>query len=239
MYAVNPVTRRRFRGVRLEGTLEYDGEPAKDAKPFLRTVVREATTGASGEAVLVYPIQGAPGDTATLTVKGTLTDADGKRTSSSMDADMEISERTSIHIDTDKPLHKPGEPVHLRALVFDDSGHAAAATSLTLTIKDTDGKTPLEEPLTTNRFGIASYDWKTGPQLAPGDYDAVFDLDAATNSSGSSQTSIAIRRYDLPEFSVSATNGSRILSCGRSGGAGDCGTIPASDYATERSRCDA
>lgn len=205
VYAGNPVTLRSFRGVRLEGTLKYDGEPTKEAKPFSHTVVRTATTGSSGEAVLVYPIQGEPGDTATLTVTGTLTGENGAQAKSSIDADVEIRDSTTIHIDTDKPLHKPSELVHLRALVFGSAGHAATGSALTLTIKDPDNKTLLEVPLTTNRFGIASYDWKTGPQLAPGDYEANFDLDDSSDSSGSMSTTIAIRRYDLPEFAVSAS----------------------------------
>jgi hypothetical protein len=205
VYAGNPVTRRGFRGVRLEGTLKYDGEPTKGAKPFSRTVVRTAVTASSGEAVLVYPVQGEPGDTATLTVKGELTGEDGAQAKSSVDADVEIRDRTAIHIDTDKPLHKPGEVVHLRALVFGSGGRAVVNSALTLTIKDTDSKTLLEVPLTTNKFGIASYDWKTGLQLAPGDYDANFDLDESSDSSGSMSASIAIRRYDLPEFAVSAS----------------------------------
>lgn len=205
VYAGNPITRRSFRGVRLEGTLKYDGEPEKGAKPFSRTVVRATITGSSGEAVLVYPIQGAPGDTATLTVKGIFTGEGGAQATSSIDADVEINDRTTIHVDTDKPLHKPGELVHLRALVFDSAGRAAADSGLTLTIKDPDSKTLLEVPLTTNRFGIASYDWKTGPQLAPGDYEASFELGGSSDYAGSSSTTIAVRRYDLPEFSVSAS----------------------------------
>ena len=205
VYAGNPVTLRSFHGVRLEGTLKYDDEPTKGAKPFSRTVVRTAITGPSGEAVLVYPIQGEPGDTATLTVKGTLIGENGAEARSSIDADVEIRDRTTIHIDTDKPLHKPGELVHLRALVFDGAGRAAAGSALTLTLKDPDNKALLEVPLTTNRFGIVSYDWKTGPQLAPGDYEASFDLDDSSGYSGQGVTTIAIRRYDLPEFAVSAS----------------------------------
>jgi Alpha-2-macroglobulin family/A-macroglobulin TED domain/MG2 domain/Carboxypeptidase regulatory-like domain/A-macroglobulin receptor binding domain len=205
IYAGNPVTKKAFRGVHLQATLKYDGEPDEGAKPFSRMVVREATTAGSGEADLTYPIQGAPGDTATLTVKGTFASTDGTRITASVDADVEISDRTSIHVETDKPLHKPGEPVHLRALIFDDAGRAAASTAVTLTIKDPENKTLLEESLTTNRFGIATYDWKTRTPLTPGDYYASFDLDDSSDYSGSASTMISIRRYELPEFAVSAS----------------------------------
>jgi len=65
-------------------------------------------------------------------------------------------------------LHKSGETVHLRALVFDDARRAAPVKALKLTIQDSEKKAQLEEPLVTNRFGIANYGWKTRPQLAPG-----------------------------------------------------------------------
>jgi hypothetical protein len=84
--------------------------------------------------------------------------------------------------------------VHLRALAFDDSRRAAANFPVTLTISDPDDKTILEVKLTTNRFGIASYDWKTTAQLATGDYEASFD---------ERSIKIRIQRYDLPEFRVS------------------------------------
>jgi hypothetical protein len=205
IYAGNPVTRKAFRNVHLQATLKYDGEADKNAKPFNRVVIREATTGGTGEAELTYPIQGAPGDTATLTVKGTFAGADGTRITVSVDADVEISDRTAIHVEADKPLHKPGEPVHLRALIFDDAGRAAAGTTLTLSSKGPDNKTLLEESLTTSRFGIATYDWKTRTQLAPGNYTASFDLDSSSNYSGSASTTINIRRYELPEFAASAS----------------------------------
>ena len=205
VFAVNPVTQKPFRGVRIEGTLKYDGEPDEDAKPFNREVIRQATTSGAGEAMLVYPVQGEPGDTATLTVTGVMADASGARTTARMDADVEISDRTTVRVETDKPLHKPGEVVHLRALIFDDAGRAAAKTDVTLTIKDPEGKTLLEESLTTDRFGIAAYDWKTRAQQAPGEYEAHFALDRSADYTGSTDTTISIRRYELPEFSVAAT----------------------------------
>lgn len=206
VYAVNPVTGKSFRGVRLEGTLEYDvaKDAAKEgAKAVPGKVVRAAATGLDGEAALVFPIAGAPDDTATLTVTGTLVGEDGARSTASMDADIDIIDRETVRVESDKMLHKPGETVHLRALVMDDAGRAAAGKPLKMTIEDSEGKDLLEEPLVTNRFGIASYDWKTGPQLAPGDYHAKFEVEGSTDYGG--WMNLEVRRYDLPEFAVSAS----------------------------------
>jgi hypothetical protein len=205
VYAGNPVTRTPFRGVHLEATLAFDADQA--GKPAKQTIAREATTDKTGEAILSFPGPAGPGETATLRVKGTLTGfgAEDARATASISKDFESNDNTVIRIETDKPLHKPGETVHMRALVFNDAGRAAANTALTLTVSDPENKTLLEVPLTTNRFGIAAYDWKTGPQLVPGDYDASFGIDSTSSYEGSESSTIRIQRYELPEFTVSAT----------------------------------
>jgi alpha-D-ribose 1-methylphosphonate 5-triphosphate synthase subunit PhnH len=220
VYAGNPITREPYRGVRVQATLvldavDADADSETDAakgKAAKQTLVRAATTGATGEAFIDFPIKAEPGQGATLTVVGTLAGARGiesglpgvvsAKAQATIKVDLETGDRTTIHVDTDKPLHKPGETVHLRALVFDDSGHAAASKALTLTIKDPENKTLLEAPLTTNRFGIAVYDWKTGAQLATGDYQALFSADNSGYGNSDGEM-IRIQRYELPEFAVS------------------------------------
>jgi len=99
----------------------------------------------------------------------------------------------------DAALHKPGETVHLQALVFDDAGRAAPSKALKLTIQDCEEKALLEEPLVINRFGIANYDWKTDRSLHRSVH---FEVDAWSDYSGGMV--LEVRRYDLPEFAVSA-----------------------------------
>ena len=70
----------------------------------------------------------------------------------------------STHVEMDKPLHKPGETVHLRALAFRDGDRTAADEPVTVTVTDPDNKTLAKAALKTNRFGIVAYDWKTTEQ---------------------------------------------------------------------------
>ncbi|MGA2219381.1 MAG: alpha-2-macroglobulin family protein, partial [Terracidiphilus sp.] len=214
IYAGHPILRKPFRGVRLEAQLlidpDDDTDTDTDANIAKRTIVRQAVTDGSGEAIVHFPFPTEPGQTATLTVDGTLTGAAGlgqteARATARVSKDFTASDRTTIRVETDKPLHKPGEIVHLRALVFNNAGHADANLALTLTIKDPDNKMLLEAPVTTNRFGIASYDWKTGPRLAPGNYNVSFDVGKSSNYDGSQSTIVRIQRYELPEFAVIAT----------------------------------
>jgi hypothetical protein len=206
VYAGNPISREPFSGVHLEATLAIDAD--EDAKTAAQTIVRKAVTDRSGEAIVSFPMPARAGASPTLTVNGTLIGARGAdsaeaRATASVEADLDVDDRSKVYIETDKPLHKPGETVHLRMLVFDDTGHAAANTALTLTIDDPDEKDLVEVPLTTNRFGIAAYDWKTSAQLVQGDYTAKAELAGGSNYQGSAQTELRIQRYELPEFAVS------------------------------------
>ena len=104
---------------------------------------------AQAEAVVSFPEPAKQGANPTLTVNGTLLGAAGPdklqaRATASVEAELEVDDRTKVHVETDKPLHKPGEIVHLRTLVFDDSGRAAASTALTLTIEDPENKMLVE-----------------------------------------------------------------------------------------------
>jgi hypothetical protein len=216
VYAGNPFTHEPYRGVHLQASLvlapQDTDDKTEESKPKEQSIIRTATTGALGEAVFNFPIKAQPGQSVTLTVVGTLSgpraiDSGNPGIASAqahatIKVDSVFGDRTILQIETDKPLHKPGETVHLRALVFDDSGHAAANKALNLTIKDPEYKTLFKTPLTTNRFGIAAYDWKTIPQLATGNYELTL---GAENSGygGSAIETIRIQRYELPEFAVS------------------------------------
>lgn len=198
--AVNPVTGRALSGVNLKATLSND-----ESNSTKKTRNCAATTGRKGEAVLTFAALGEPGDSLDLVVEGTLTGLAGALVRDSVKGDVQILDRGNVHVEMDKPLHKPGETVRLRALAFRDGGHAAADEPVTLTVSDPENKILIKAALRTNRFGIAAYDWKTSEQTATGDYDVKFDLDNITGSGGEITQNVRIQRYELPEFSVSAT----------------------------------
>lgn len=198
--ALNPVTGKALPGLKLEAVLLDDTDPKKTQQE-----AREAATARNGEAILNFAPMGEPDDELELAVKGTLNGGAGAVARDEVTAEIDVEDRTTVHVEMDKPLHKPGEMVHLRALAFRDNGQAAAGEPVTLTINDPDNKKLVEAKLKTNRFGIAQYDWKTTDQTALGDYEISFALDnAAAGSSAGTQT-VRIQRYDLPEFSVAAT----------------------------------
>jgi len=199
--AMNPVTGKPLAGVKLKaGLVDNETDPKK-----LKQDWRDAATARNGEAILNFAPMGEPGDELDLTVVGTLSGAAGALAHDEVTAEIDVLDRTNVHVEMDKPLHKPGEMVHMRALAFWDNGHAAAGEPVTLTINDPQNKKLVEAKLKTNRFGIVQYDWKTTEQTAVGDYDAKFDLDNVTGDVSTEEQTVRIQRYDLPEFSVAAT----------------------------------
>jgi hypothetical protein len=203
--AVNPVTGRSLAGVRLKATLTCDEESKK--KPGQ---TRTATSGRNGEAILSFASMGEPGDTLDLKVEGSLigvarTGAGGAAVTGSVDGEIEVQDIGAIHIEMDKPLHKPGETVHLRAVAFRSGGHVYAGEPVTVTVSDPENKTLAKSSVRTNRFGIAAYDWKTTEQTATGDYEVKFDLDNVTGGGGDAEQEVRIQRYELPEFRATAT----------------------------------
>jgi hypothetical protein len=205
VFAGNSVTWKPLGGVHLKATLTFDRD-ADNVPAAKQPAVREAVTAANGEATFSFPGPRKPGETATVNVEGALGTAGDEEAlaHASLSSEIETDDRAVIQAETDKPLHKPGETVHLRALVLNDAGYAAADTELTLTIRDSEGKTVEEVPLTTNAFGIASYDWKTGQHTATGDYEASFEIAIDSDYEGTDSIPLRIERYDLPEFVVTA-----------------------------------
>ncbi|MFZ1083717.1 MAG: alpha-2-macroglobulin family protein [Terracidiphilus sp.] len=198
--AANPVTGKLLGGVKLKATLadRYEAAKAKDE-------TRLATTGTNGEAILTFAAMGDPGDSLDLTVEGTLSGGDKELTSDKLEVTLDLRDQESVHVEMDKPLHKPGETVHLRALVLMDKDRVAPNESVKLTINDPDNKKLIEESLKTNAFGIVAYDWKTSAQTAVGEYTATFDADKMTGDKSREEQTVRIQRYDLPEFHIIAT----------------------------------
>ena len=116
--AVNPVTGKALPGVNLKATLSDDEDNSKK-----KSFTRVAKTGRNGEAILTFAPLGEPGDSLGLTVEGTLTGQGGALVRDSVNGDMEVMDLGNMHVEMDKPLHKPGETVHLRALAFRNGGH--------------------------------------------------------------------------------------------------------------------
>jgi hypothetical protein len=174
-------------------------------------VVRSVTTDRAGEAILTFTIPDSKvvlAGAANLTLLGTLRGSHGELATSRLETEIAAPSNGYIRILEDKQLYQPGQTVHIRALAFGGLGKPVPNAPLTLTVKDPGEKKILEKTLTTDRFGIAAYDWKLNSTIDTGNYNLSIEYankKVADSSYGADLgQSIKIERYDLPEFTVSA-----------------------------------
>jgi hypothetical protein len=199
-FAGNPVTQRPSHGVHVIADLEIDLPEKK--QPQMLT--RSGEVNRSGEVFFQFPIPDVAGVSATLHLKGVLRGGNGELATSTLDSEFEAMRQAYISLEKDKALYQPGQTVHLRALVFDGRSRAAGNVPVTMTIDNADGKKVLAEVLTTNRFGIAAYDWKLSDQTETGNYEVEVEAGDKTELDGKGRMTVPVERYDLPEFTVNA-----------------------------------
>jgi hypothetical protein len=116
--------------------------------------------------------------------------------------DIEVNENTQIMVTTDKPIYQPGQPLHVRALVFDNANHAAANAEATLKITDPENTNVFQTTLLTSRFGVASADWTIPENTRLGDYSVAIEMDDDNYGDSQGYQTVEISRYDLPNFAV-------------------------------------
>ncbi|MGJ5817077.1 MG2 domain-containing protein [Paludibaculum fermentans] len=111
-----------------------------------------------------------------------------------------IPRRPSAKIQTDKPIYQPGQTVHLRAIVLDGQGRAAAGAKVSLRVEDGDDERAHTVELTASKFGIIQEDWVL-PETAPlGSY--TIELQSGAEETTLTRHTIRVSRYELPKFQV-------------------------------------
>ena len=189
--SLNPVTRAAVSGVTLEAELDFD-----ESKPQKLTVV----TDSLGQALLTFTIP------ATATDEGELRiDALKGKQRESASIDIELNSKIRGFINTDKLLYQPGQSLHARAVFFDSAKKPIANQDVDFELEDPESHTFLTAKGTTNAFGIASVDWDLPDSAMLGNYELSAELGDG-GYEATLKTSVRISRYDLPNFTVSATS---------------------------------
>jgi uncharacterized protein YfaS (alpha-2-macroglobulin family) len=116
--------------------------------------------------------------------------------------EIELPNNAQIMVTTDKPIYQPGQPLHVRALVFDSARHAAANAEVTLKVTDPENTNVFETTLHTSRFGVANSDWTIPENTRLGDYAITVEVDDENYSDSQGYQTVKISRYDLPNFTV-------------------------------------
>src|SRR5258706_3700541 len=116
--------------------------------------------------------------------------------------DIELNDQARIMVTTDKPIYQPGQPLHVRALIFDSANHAAANAQATMKITDPEEVTVFQTELQTSRFGVANADWTIPDNTNLGNYNISVAMDDENYGDSNGYQSVKISRYDLPNFTV-------------------------------------
>ncbi|HTC64777.1 MAG TPA: alpha-2-macroglobulin family protein [Candidatus Saccharimonadales bacterium] len=190
--AVHPLTLHPIEGVTVQASLDVG---ADDNKPLLTP---SAKTDRQGFATLTALLpHGISTDEIDVTVTGKLGDV-------SVDADSELNldNFTTIMLSTDKPLYQPGQPLHMRLMVFDADHKAFAGKTIQVQVRDPDETMVFRADAQTSRFGVATADWQIPENLRLGDYRIQAISGEDDGRSQNANASVKISRYDLPNFSV-------------------------------------
>ncbi len=111
---------------------------------------------------------------------------------------VQIQPGTLLFLESDKPIYKPGQTVHVR-LVALDSELKPVATEAVIEIQDAKAIKVFKKTVTTDEYGMATVDLplSTEPNLG------VWKL-SATAGEASTQLDVRVEQYVLPKYEVKA-----------------------------------
>ncbi len=193
VYTGHPYTHKPVAGVLVKGSLDVGDKP----------IEAHATTDANGFATLEFAIP-ADADIDSSDVDAKIEGTKGDFHQLVDDVRLGSPPFLNVTLQTDKPIYQPEQTLHIRALSFDAQNHAKPDLPLVLTVRDPEDITAFVSHVTTNRFGVASADWQIPANLRLGDYTIRVEGDENQENLRSSNVTVRISRYDLPEFRVTA-----------------------------------
>jgi uncharacterized protein YfaS (alpha-2-macroglobulin family) len=118
--------------------------------------------------------------------------------------EIQLEDKSSILLTTEKPIYQPGQTIHVRALALDRANHqAVAGRQLTLELDDSRGNKVFRKITQTDPYGIASAEFALADEVNLGTYHLRAILGNATEASQSnSEIALQVDRYVLPRFKV-------------------------------------
>jgi len=116
---------------------------------------------------------------------------------------IQLEDKASILLTTEKPIYQPGQTIHVRALAQDRAaGHAAAGRKLTFEVEDSRGNKVFRKATETDRFGIASAEFALADEVNLGAYHLRALMGDAQAPSNTAEIALEVERYVLPKFKV-------------------------------------
>ena len=120
---------------------------------------------------------------------------------------VQLEDKASILLTTEKPIYQPGQTIHVRALALNRADHnAVAARKLTFELEDSRGNKVFKRITETDNFGIASAEFGLADEVNLGTYHLRALMSGLSNDSdtpaNTAELALNVQRYVLPRFKV-------------------------------------
>jgi len=116
---------------------------------------------------------------------------------------VQLEDKASILLTTEKPIYQPGQTIHVRALAMDRAaGHAASDRKLTFEVEDSRGNKVFRKNTETDKFGIASAEFALADEVNLGTYHLRALMGEAETPANTAEIALNVERYVLPKFKV-------------------------------------
>ncbi|MFT6628364.1 MAG: hypothetical protein ACJA1R_001625, partial [Flavobacteriales bacterium] len=125
---------------------------------------------------------------------------DGAQTDT-LRAPVTVARNERILLTTDKPVYQPGQRIHLRSLALSRPSLAPAADrEIIFEVYDAEGNKVFREATETDEYGVASLDLPLATELNQGNWRIAATMDGSTT-----ERTVRVERYVLPNFGVTVT----------------------------------
>lgn len=114
-----------------------------------------------------------------------------------------IESESNVYITTDKPRYQPGQTIHTRALVLEKPSRIPVqGEDVVFMVVDGDGNKLDRTTVSTNDYGISSFDFKLAGAASTGEYSVICETGAASTS-----RKVTVEYYTLPRYeAIISTN---------------------------------
>jgi A-macroglobulin TED domain/Alpha-2-macroglobulin family/Carboxypeptidase regulatory-like domain/A-macroglobulin receptor binding domain/MG2 domain len=116
---------------------------------------------------------------------------------------VQLEDKLSVLLTTEKPIYQPSQTIHVRALALDRaSSHAAAGRRLTFEMEDAHGNKVFRKAATTDAFGVASAEFTLADEVNLGAWHLRALLGDSAAPVTAAELTLTVERYVLPKFRV-------------------------------------
>ena len=112
---------------------------------------------------------------------------------------VQLEDKISVLLTSEKPIYQPSQTIHLRALALNRADrHAAGGRALTFEVEDPRGNKVFRKGTATDNFGVASAEFTLADEVNLGAYH----IRAKMGEASAAELTVNVERYVLPKFRV-------------------------------------